>query len=199
MPRLRRVRRSFRRGGSPDSRCSTGDPDDLLVCRGAVRDREQESQTRWMMADGLARGVSWQRAWHVCLSWQMADATLLSGQMAWCVACHGRWQRADGTWPVRRRARCGGEGRLGCRCCSAKPCAGADTPRLTAREASGERARLRTSRRAAGSGHRSARPAPGPPMPRLRRVRRSFAEAEAPDSRCQHRRPRRPAGAPGPQ
>ena len=126
MPRLRRVRRSVRGGGSPDSRCSTGDPDDLLVYRAAVRDPEQESQD------------------------EMADGTLLSGQMA------------EGRWHVRRSARCRAEGRLGGRCWSAKPCAGADMLRLTAREASGERARLRTSRRAAGSGHRSARPAPKP-------------------------------------
>ena len=76
------------------------------------------------------------------------------------VMAEGRGQRAH--WPSGGARGCGGGGRLGCRCCSAKPCAGADMPRLTAREASGERARLRTSRRAAGSGHGLARCVSGP-------------------------------------
>ena len=75
--------------GAPDSRCSTGDPDDLLVRRAAVRikskshrrdggwQRPRCCQGRWLGALHVR-----QRAWHVCLSWQMADATMLSGQMA---------------------------------------------------------------------------------------------------------------------
>ena len=90
--------------GAPDSRCSTGDPDDLLVRRAG---RGDARQGRWMRAKGRPPR---------CVPGQMARC--LSGQMA------------DGG------ARgCGGEGRLGCRCWSVKPCAGADTPRLTAREA----------------------------------------------------------------
>ena len=98
------------------------------------------------------------------------------------VMAEGRWQMAR--CPSDGARGCRGEGRLGCRCCSAKPCAGADTPRLTAREASGERARLRTSRRAADSGHRSARPAPARLCQGFGASAVAFAEAEAPDSRC---------------
>ena len=127
--------------------------------------------------------------------------------MAWARCCHGRWQMADGMLPVRAEGRwqmarcpsdgargCRGEGRLGCRCCSAKPCAGADAPRLTAREASGDRARLepRVERATAGL---AARSGSGPPMPRLRRVRRSFRGGGSPGFAMQHRRPGRPAGA----
>ena len=81
------------------------------------------------------------------------------------VRADGRWQMAVGRtgrwqmdWPPTSRAY--GAGHLGCRGCSAKTCGGGDMHRLTAREASGHRARLRTSRRAAGGGQRSASPPP---------------------------------------